>query len=58
MGQGRDVVRQTIGLWLSGLLPVQAAWMLGRADPWTSFAIALLVAWPLHRLVARRFYAS
>lgn len=49
-----------IGLLISALLPLQAGLVLasGAGDRALAAALSLLVAWPLNRLLARRFAAS
>ena len=51
-------VQRTIGCFIRGLLPVQAALTLVAGPVSYPFSFALLALWPVSKRVSRRFYAS
>lgn len=52
------VVQKTIGRLIGGLLPIQAAVAVHAIPAGLFVAAALVLAWPVARLLAKRFYAS
>jgi 4-hydroxybenzoate polyprenyltransferase len=58
--EGGKITPKTIGALISLLLPIQAAFCIASGAGKLSWAAAalLLACWPLHRVIARRFYAS
>lgn len=57
---GGKITPKVIGALISLLLPIQAAFCIAADAGKLSWAAAalLIACWPLHRIVARRFYAS
>lgn len=58
--EGGKVTPKMIGALISLLLPMQAAFCIAAGAGKLSWAAAalLVVCWPLHRILARKFYAS
>ncbi len=52
------LIQKTVGRFIQGLFPIQAAWIALGPDPGVWVALAVLAAWPVCALTARRFYAS
>lgn len=52
------LIQKTIGRFIQGLFPIQAAWIALGPDPGVWVALAVLAAWPVCALASRRFYAS
>ena len=52
------LIQKTIGRFIQGLFPIQAAWIALGPDPGVWIALAVLAAWPVCALASRRFYAS
>lgn len=53
-----EVIQKTIGLFIRILIPIQAALISLKGGSFVILALIILLAWPVSRRLAGRFYAS